>query len=289
MALNREVPLGIKLLICLIFVVGFSTFAFVVVDATWTRLLITKNEIIKRDIKPSSDAAPKPAPAPASAPTSAPVLNPASVAPVAEQGPTLMEASRKSIVLVATSKCSGGSGGHGTGFVVKPGLAVTNAHVVNGCNSITLIDFQGNQRSAKIVGIGNPKTPLDLAILSFNDGQESLPPLNLAGKTDGKSGDKIQTIGYPLVAVESGQNSPSPSNEGVIASYDINSKLYYSQGMNINPGNSGGPVFLVNSRKVIGVATAKSSDMNIAEGVGIFVPVNELRDFVSKKGGGTLP
>lgn len=287
---DREPPLMIKLLLVGIFLVGVVAFAFVLVDAGWTRLLIVAREAAVPMRAGAGQAAPAVTPPMPVAPVVEPPSRsvPPRAAPAPDPGPSLLDGARKSIVLVAASQCPGNGSGHGTGFVIKSGYAATNAHVIANCRDIKLIDYQGNQHRAKVKGIGTPKTPLDLAILSYNDGQDPLPPLVLAEQAEGKAGEKIQTVGYPLVAVESGQNAPSPSNEGVIASYDINDRLFYSQGMNINPGNSGGPVFLLSNRKVVGVALAKSVDMQTAEGVGVFIPSAVLREFFRKRAGETL-
>jgi S1-C subfamily serine protease len=291
MTLHQEVPGKIKFLIGLIFFFGFTAYACIVLDAGWTGILLFHKEITRHTLPPGTtkDQPPPPATTGAAAPGGTPTSSAAQAPAITQPQPVnLLDAVRKSIVRVVTNQCKDNGGGHGTGFVVKAGYVATNAHVVANCRRINLVDFQGNTHSAKIKGLGSPGTSQDLAILTFNDGQEPLPPLPLAKDADAKPGEKIQTLGFPLVAVESGQNAPSPSNEGVIASYDLNAKLYYSQGMNINPGNSGGPVFLLSNRKVVGVAMAKSINMQIAEGVGIIIPGKVLQGFFNKKTGENL-
>gem|GEM_PF-3041799 len=283
MSIQREVPMSIKLLIVFIFFVGFAGFAFVVMDAGWTTFLLGAAEPPRPKPAPSPSVVAQPTPAvtPPAAPAPPVVQTPAAPPPA----PPILESVRKSIVLVASSKCKNNGSGYGTGFVIKPGYIVTNAHVISGCGSIELVDYQGNHHKGTVKAMGDPKSSNDLAILKTAD--TSLPSLSLARHEEGKPNEKIQTIGYPLVAMASGQNAPSPSNEGVIASYDINDQVFYSQGMNINPGNSGGPVFLLSSRKVIGVAVAKTWGPT-TEGVGIFIPSKTLEEFFRKRTGESL-
>jgi S1-C subfamily serine protease len=274
MVREREVPLSIKLLIIFIFFVGFAGMAFVIMDAGWTRLLLGADESPKLPVRSSS-----------SAPATTPVAPPAPSTPVSRSPSatsSLLESARKSIMLVTASKCKDNKSVYGTGFVIKASYVATSAHVISGCGNIELVDHQGNRHKGAVKAVGDPNSSTNLAILKITDA--SLPALPLADQEEGKPGEKVQTIGYPLVAVASGQNSPSPSNEGVIASYDINDQLFYSQGMNINPGNSGGPVFLLSNRKVIGVAVMKASGPT-TEGVGIFIPSKSLADFFRKKVG----
>lgn len=274
MSREREVPITIKLLIIFIFFVGFASLAFVIMDAGWTRFLLRADES-QKPIGRSSSAVSGPTPV-APGPVSPPVSRPQSFSS------SLLESARKSIVLVTASKCKDNKSLYGTGFVIKVSYVATSAHVISGCGSIELVDYQGNHHKASVKAVGDPNSSSNLAILKITD--TSLPALSLADQEEGKPGEKVQTIGYPPEAMASGQNSPSPSNEGVIASYDINDQLFYSQGMNINPGNSGGPVFLLSSRRVIGVAVTKASGPT-TEGVGIFIPSKSLADFFRKKVG----
>jgi S1-C subfamily serine protease len=293
MSSQRDIPLGVKLLVVFIFLLGFASFALVLVDVSWTGLFLRPPDLSQPPVRPQTlgstgsqvTARTGLENQAAQGGSQGTPTQTVSVGSPTISGPSLMESSRKSIVLVTSSNCRNNQNGSGTGFVVKPGYVVTNAHVISGCNNIELIDHQGNRHKGTVKAMGEPKSANDLAILKIND--VSLPPLPMAKEDEGKPGEKVQTIGFPLVALTSGQNSPTPSNEGVIASYDINEKVFYSQGMNINPGNSGGPVFLLSNRKIIGVAVAKTWGPT-TEGVGIFIPSKTLEEFFKKKIGETL-
>ncbi len=268
MAIHREVPLSIKLLIVFIFLVGFVGFAFVVIDASWTGFLLGAAE-----------------------PESPPMRHASSTQGVPRSNPpaavsSLLESTRESIVQVASSKCRGNKVGYGTGFVIKPGYIATNALLVDGCGSFELIDYRGNHLKGTVKTMGNPKSSEDLAILKTAD--TNLPALPLAKREEGRPGEKVQAIGYPLAAMASGQNTPSPSEEGVITRYDNNNQGFRFKGMNIKPGSSGAPVFLVSSRKVIGVAVNNSWG-STTTGDGIFISSTTLEEMFRKRTGEALP
>jgi S1-C subfamily serine protease len=159
------------------------------------------------------------------------------------------------VVRVDTRERGGGKprGGTGSGVIISPdGLALTNAHVVNGAREIRLSDVEGRTTEARLLGI-DPDT--DLALLRA-DAARSFAYAPLGDSKTLKRGHLAIAIGNPL-------GFESTVTAGVISA--LGRSLRATTGRMIedviqtdaalNPGNSGGP--LVSSRgEVIGINTA---------------------------------
>lgn len=295
MATKNPVPIKIKLFLTLLFFIGIVTYVFVVVDAGWTNFFITVHTLreVRTEKHTQQNVTQHPKASPSIAEPSASNQSSSAAqqnqANAQNQGATFIDSVRKSIVLVL-AKINDNETSQGTGFVVKSGFVATNAHVVENGKSVILVDYQGNRYPVVTLRIGSSAhASQDIAILGYNEGQDHLPALPLADISEGKPNEKIQTVGFPIVALESGRNAPVPSNEGVIANYNPNEKIFYSQGMILNQGNSGGPVFMLANHKVIGMAEAKTKDRLTAEGVAIFIPSTVVKEFFHKRTGETLP
>lgn len=165
-----------------------------------------------------------------------------------------------------------GSTGSGTGFIVKPGVVVTNKHVVQNELLNTLsVHFP----SAEVAQQGPYRPTLlyespdrDVAFLSI---ESSLPPLQVAEDYLFRRGQEVIVIGSPGVsdqvvlqnAISRGIMSTKTSIEG---------KEFYQLGISINPGNSGGPAIDM-AGKVVGIVTLKASKK---EGLGFCIPPDQL-------------
>ena len=168
---------------------------------------------------------------------------------------SVVETVGPAVVRVDTRETVGGKprGGTGSGVVISPdGLALTNAHVVNGAREIRLSDTEGRTTEARLLGI-DPDT--DLALLRA-DAARSFAFAPLGDSKSLKRGHLAIAIGNPL-------GFESTVTAGVISA--LGRSLRATTGRMIedviqtdaalNPGNSGGP--LVSSRgEVIGINTA---------------------------------
>ncbi len=168
---------------------------------------------------------------------------------------SVVETVGPAVVRVDTRERGGGKprGGSGSGVVIAPdGLALTNAHVVNGAREIRLSDTEGRTTEARLLGI-DPDT--DLALLRA-DAARSFAFAPLGDSKTLKRGHLAIAIGNPL-------GFESTVTAGVISA--LGRSLRATTGRMIedviqtdaalNPGNSGGP--LVSSRgEVIGINTA---------------------------------
>ncbi len=165
--------------------------------------------------------------------------------------------------------------GSGTGFIWdESGLIVTNFHVVQGANKIT-IELQSNKSyQATVVGIAPEK---DIALLKIDAPNEDLQPLPLGDSTSLAVGRKVLAIGNPFaldttltVGVVSalGREIKSITNRTI--------KNVIQTDAAINPGNSGGPLLNSNGQ-LVGVNTAIYSPTGASAGIGFAIPVNAVK------------
>jgi S1-C subfamily serine protease len=171
-----------------------------------------------------------------------------------------------------------GDGSVGTGFLVRPGIIATNAHVVDG-EFITNLrvrfpSAEKPQQGPMTTELIYEDTNRDLAFLRV---KSPLPPLRVASEYVFRKGEDVTAIGNPgaggeLIlenAISRGLMSTKTSFEG---------QRYYQLGIAVNPGNSGGPVFN-SSGDVIGVVTRKSAEQ---ESLAFCIPVEDLNLAIEK-------
>ena len=180
-----------------------------------------------------------------------------------------------SVDVAATSE-AGPAGG--SGFVVdEAGHIVTNQHVVEGAEEISVSFADGVRREAEVVG-QDPST--DVALIQVDAPRKALKPLTLGDSNSVGVGEPVIAIGNPLnvgisvtTGIVSGLGRPikAPNN------YTINDAVQTDAA--INPGNSGGP--LLDSRgTVIGVNAQIASESGGSEGVGFAVPINTVKSVI---------
>jgi len=179
------------------------------------------------------------------------------------------------VVSVYVSSEEVGPGG-GSGFVIdEQGHMVTNQHVVDGADAVSVRFASGARQDAEVVG-EDPST--DLAVIKVDAPEESLRPLELGDSDALTVGDPVVAIGNPLdvgISVTTGIVSgvgrpvPAPNNYTIDGAVQTDAAL--------NPGNSGGPL-LDERGTVIGVnALAADSGGGIAQGVGFAIPINTVK------------
>ncbi len=168
----------------------------------------------------------------------------------------------------------------GTGFIIdEQGFILTNNHVVEGTDEITVTLADKREFAAKIIG-RDSKT--DLALIRIESDQV-LPALPLGDSDKLEVGDWVMAIGNPYGlghTVTAGIVSAKYRQIGAGA-YDN----FIQTDASINPGNSGGPL-LDTTGKVIGVNTAIFSQSGGSIGIGFAIPINMAKDLVPqlKKG-----
>lgn len=163
--------------------------------------------------------------------------------------------------------------GEGSGFVWDTkGRIVTNQHVVDGADTVTVIFADLTQVLAKVLG-GDVDS--DLAVLELEESIDNLVPLELGDSTDAFVGQLAVAIGAPF-----GQSFTMTS--GIVSAVGRTIRSGTSQftvpeviqtDAPINPGNSGGPL-LDRHGRVIGINTQIISRSGSSAGVGLAVPIN---------------
>ena len=179
------------------------------------------------------------------------------------------------IVGISGEKSTSSSVGSGV-CVSQNGYILTNSHVVNDCDNITLYLSDKSQASAKII---YEDTVLDLAILKSS---KALPYLNLGDSDEICVGQDVLAVGTPLsltLVHTFTKGIVSALNRTLKVSND--GKEGYMQNLiqhdaSLNPGNSGGP--LINAKgEVIGINTLKISS---GEGIGFAIPSKSFKSLL---------
>ena len=163
----------------------------------------------------------------------------------------------------------------GSGFVIsEDGYIVTNNHVIEGADEITIEFFSGKQLKAKLVGT-DPKT--DIALLKV-DAEEPLPFVTLGDSDLMRVGDWVMAMGNPLgqgFSVSAG--IVSARGRELSGSYDD----FIQTDAAINRGNSGGPLFNMDGQ-VIGVNTSILSPNGGSIGIGFSMSSNVVAKVVDQ-------
>ena len=168
----------------------------------------------------------------------------------------------------------------GSGFVYNTnGDIITNQHVVDGADSITVTFWSGKTYAAKLVG-SDPST--DTAVVKVDAPAAILHPLELANSSTVQVGDGVVAIGSPFGLEETvtagivsalHRQMTSPNNFTIDDSIQTDAA--------INHGNSGGPLLNMQG-KVIGITAQIESDSGGNDGVGFAVPSNTARTIANK-------
>ena len=160
----------------------------------------------------------------------------------------------------------------GSGVIVRPdGLTVTNFHVIEGADSITVVLSDRREFEARIL---REDERTDLAILKIDAGVEELPHIALGDSDDLEVGDLVLAIGNPFgvgKTVTSGIVSGLARTQVGISDFNF----FIQTDAAINPGNSGGPL-LDSKGRLIGMNTAIFSPSGAYAGIGFAVPVDDI-------------
>jgi serine protease Do len=161
--------------------------------------------------------------------------------------------------------------GAGSGWVIdESGIIVTNNHVIEGAQSITVVLNDGTTYTPVSV---KTDASTDLAVLKINAGK-SLPALKIADTSNLNVGDWVVAVGNAL-----GQGISA--KDGIISRLGVNIQLSSTETYSdlietnaaINPGNSGGP--LVNlAGEVVGITSLKLAAAGI-EGMGYAINIKD--------------
>ena len=171
--------------------------------------------------------------------------------------------------------------GMGSGIVIsEDGYIVTNAHVVQGAQGITVQMSNGDSFEARVIG-ADSKT--DLAVIKVD--ASGLTAATFGNSDQVEVGEKVLAIGNPQSMEFYGsvtQGIVSGLERKIVASDSEGNTTSYSNLIQtdaaINPGNSGGA--LVNEfGQVIGINSAKV--LNGSEGIGFAIPSNDVKPVIN--------
>ena len=215
-----------------------------------------------------------------------------SSAAATEDFSALYDSVRPSIVRITTGTTNGNpfsnqQSGLGSGIVVDTGGHIlTNYHVVNGFNTVTVTFSDGTTAKADVVG----KDPgNDVAVVKVNTDASELHPAKLGDSSQIKVGTVVAAIGNPF-------GLDGTFTTGVISGLDrtlasgnngrpIRGLLQTDAA--VNPGNSGGALFDVQG-DVIGINTAiENPGGDTFAGIAYAVPINTPKRFLTQLTSGT--
>ncbi len=163
----------------------------------------------------------------------------------------------------------------GTGFAINNKYVVTNYHVVENANSISLTGINGSFGTKYTARIAATDKNNDLALLKLS-GNITITNIPYSVKTTtSEVGEEVFVLGYPLTAtmgdeikLTTGIISSKSGFQGDISQYQISAP--------VQPGNSGGPLF-DSKGNIIGIVSAKHAG---AENVGYAIKTSYLKSLV---------
>lgn len=168
----------------------------------------------------------------------------------------------------------------GSGFIIdKAGFIVTNNHVVENADKITVRLKNGDEYDAEIVG---RDTNTDIALIKIK-AQSSLPFVKTGNSDILKVGQWVVAIGSPFGFEQTVTAGIVSAKGRVIGSgpYDD----FIQTDTSINPGNSGGPLINL-AGEVVGINTAIISS---GHGIGFAIPINMANEIIVQlKAGGEV-
>jgi len=174
--------------------------------------------------------------------------------------------------------------GLGSGVIISTdGVIVTNNHVIDGADRVTVTMENGRDYTAKVLG-RDPQT--DIAVIKIE--AKNLPAVTLAEASTVEVGDRVLAIGNPFgigETVTSGIVSAKGRRVGILS--EVNGYENFIQtDAAINPGNSGGALVDIKGR-LVGINTAILSRSGGFQGVGLAVPsdvVGSVAENLAKNG-----
>ena len=155
----------------------------------------------------------------------------------------------------------------GSGFIVSPnGVILTNAHVVDDADEVTVKLTDKREFKAKVIGIDKPS---DVAVLQIK--AHDLPYVRIGDPQQVRVGEWVVAIGSPFGF----ENSVTA---GIVSAKsrslpDDNYVPFLQTDVPINPGNSGGPLFDLNG-DVIGINSQIYSQSGGYQGLSFSIPID---------------
>ena len=171
------------------------------------------------------------------------------------------------------------SAASGSGFILTgDGYVLTNYHVIESSNSISVTLYDGKSYDAVLIGYDESS---DIAVLKID--AEGLTPVVLGDSDNLNVGDSVVAIGNPLGELTFSLTSGAVSalNREITLSNSVTMNLIQTD-CAINSGNSGGALFNLYG-EVIGITNAKYSGSGTGasiDNIGFAIPINHVRGIV---------
>ena len=197
---------------------------------------------------------------------------------------SVVEQCANSVVEIQTEYVTNGSNlfqqyvssGAGSGVILTTdGYIVTNHHVIEDANTITVRTRSGDEYKATLVGTDEQS---DLAVLKID--ASDLTPAVLGDSTKLEVGDLAIAIGNPLGELGGSVTSGIISALDREMTIDGQTMTLLQTDAAVNPGNSGGGLFDANG-DLIGIVNAKSSGEDV-EGIGFAIPISTAKDIIDE-------
>ncbi|HSJ76504.1 MAG TPA: Do family serine endopeptidase [Gemmatimonadales bacterium] len=173
--------------------------------------------------------------------------------------------------------------GSGSGFVISAdGYILTNNHVVEGAEQVTVRLLDRREFKAKVIGTD---ANTDVAVLKID--AKGLQPVALGNSDDARVGEWVLAIGNPLgegltFTVTSGiVSAKGRALQGLPGRGQGSIQDFIQTDAAINPGNSGGPLVSVRG-EVIGINSAIASETGFYSGYGFAIPINLARTVMNQ-------
>jgi S1-C subfamily serine protease len=179
---------------------------------------------------------------------------------------------RRSVVLISVDTPTGG--GQGSGFVYDDeGRVITNNHVVEDAEEITVTFVDGTITEATLVGT-DPY--VDMAVIEVDVEAFLLEPVDLGSSSDLMVGERVIALGNPFglantmtsgIVSALGRQMDAPGGYAIVDVIQTDAA--------INPGNSGGPLLNLMG-EVVGMNTAILSETRQFSGIGFAIPSDTI-------------
>jgi putative serine protease PepD len=156
---------------------------------------------------------------------------------------------------------------------------VTNQHVTDGANEVTIRFQDGREVQARVIG-SDPST--DVAVLELNEGADAPAPLERGSTESLEVGDPVVAIGSPFglegsltTGVVSGLGRTIQAPDGFAIDNVVQTDAA------LNPGNSGGPLLDLNGR-VVGMNAQIATESGSNSGIGYAIPIETVQSVVEQ-------
>ncbi|MBS0322124.1 MAG: DegQ family serine endoprotease [Proteobacteria bacterium] len=170
--------------------------------------------------------------------------------------------------------------GLGSGFIVdRSGIILTNAHVVDGADTVTVQLQDRREFTAKVLGVDKAT---DIAVLRID--AKNLPVVATGNSDVTRVGDWVVAIGAPFGLENTVTKGIVSAKSRALPGESI--VPFIQTDAAVNPGNSGGPLFNLNG-EVIGINSQIYSRSGGFQGLSFAIPINvalDVKDQIVKNG-----